>query len=115
MKTANFNPRQSLVERIASRHRLQRGHEDRQVGRRSQWREKIDVGHEIEPERSSAEIRAEIVQKLISWAVKIAPPDPALIEGEAAELRRLGPYLLRDNLDENGGNRILKRPPVARA
>jgi hypothetical protein len=44
-----------------------------------QWRDRIDVG-EVQPERSSAEIKQMIIEKLIAWGVKLAPLDPPLIE-----------------------------------
>jgi hypothetical protein len=47
-----------------------------------QWRDRIDVV-EDRPQRSSAEIKEIIVQKLLDWGVKLVPFDPPLIEGAA--------------------------------
>jgi hypothetical protein len=41
------------------------------------------VSQDTQPERSSAEIKEIIIQKLIAWGVKLAPLDPPLIEGAA--------------------------------
>jgi hypothetical protein len=49
--------------------------------RPNKWREKVDVPTEREPEKSAAELRAEIVAKLIEWGV-IVPDESDAIEGE---------------------------------
>jgi hypothetical protein len=49
--------------------------------RPNKWREKVDVPTEREPEKSAAELRAEIVAKLIEWGV-IVPDEDDIIGGE---------------------------------
>jgi hypothetical protein len=56
--------------------------------RPERWREKIDVTMQREPEKSAAEIRAEIVAKLIEWGVRIVPDDD-YIDGEAVPIPAL--------------------------
>jgi hypothetical protein len=45
-----------------------------------EWRDKIDVSQAAQPERSSAEIKEIILQKLAEWGLKVVPADAPLLE-----------------------------------
>ena len=45
-----------------------------------QWREKVDVSQDARPERSLAEIKELVLQKLAEWGLKVVPMDAPLLE-----------------------------------
>jgi hypothetical protein len=48
----------------------------------SEWREKVEVSHEVVPEMTAAQARDELIAFLIEHGVRIAPPLGQTIEGE---------------------------------
>ena len=52
--------------------------------RPERWRDKVDISHEVKPQRTLEEVRAEIVQRMIGWGVKLAPLTP-MIEGNTED------------------------------
>ena len=55
--------------------------------RPKQWRDRLDVIVDEKENKTSAELRADLIQYLIDNGVRIMPP---LIEGEAAEVETVG-------------------------
>jgi hypothetical protein len=45
-----------------------------------EWREKVDVSQDAKPERSTAEIKELVIQKLAEWGFKVVPMDAPLLE-----------------------------------
>jgi hypothetical protein len=45
-----------------------------------EWRDKIDVSQDARPERSLAEVKELILQKLAEWGLKVVPMDAPLLE-----------------------------------
>jgi hypothetical protein len=56
------------------------------IRRPNKWRGDLPPPDD-RPEQTAAEMRAELVRRLISWGVKLAPLDPPLIEAKPKRLR----------------------------
>ena len=48
-----------------------------------EWREKVDVGHEVKPQRTYEEAKRDLIEKLVKWGV-VTPPTK-LIEGNVED------------------------------
>jgi hypothetical protein len=73
----------------------------------SEWRDKVVVSHDVNPERSVEEIRERIIQKLISWGVRIALPEPDVIDGEADDVQTVGVARITGRTKIGGRRRVL--------
>jgi hypothetical protein len=69
-----------------------------------QWRDRIDVDVGDDPERSAAELRADLVQYLMDHGVRLALPAP-VIDGEAEEVTNGVASIGANTAGRHGGNR----------
>jgi hypothetical protein len=68
------------------------------------WRDKVDVGHEVEPELTAAQARDKLIAFLIEHGVQIAPPPGQTIDGEAVTIG-VARIAGADEQGEQGNNR----------